>query len=235
MRPTAYYFGTFNPLHWGHLLIAQAALNQLNQTFTGQSWQVVLVPAGQPPNKVGQPNLLPAFLRLALIKLALHALQNPTSLAVCDLEVNRPGVSYTMDTLRVLCPEILSEEAPQQPVVLIMGADTLATLPSWKEAQRLVEVGYFLMAPRFMPSNNQPESLDSFPEGLPASLKGQGLNLPLLPISAQWLRDQKQRLSRPNTGFAELALWYGLLPYYMPGLTGLVWCGLPAEEVDGEA
>lgn len=118
--------GTFDPPHAGHLAIARAACGQLG--LDG----VLFIPAGVPSFKRDK-QVTPARHRLAMLGLAL---QGEPSFALSTLEVDRPGVTYTADTLEALrgmCP-------PSTRLVFIMGGDSLHTLPYWRRVERILEL-----------------------------------------------------------------------------------------------
>jgi len=131
--------GSFDPIHAGHLSVAQQVANQLKLD------EVVLVPAGDPPHK-RRKKLAPAADRLAMVKLAIHGLAR---LAVSDIEIRRPGPSYSLDTVRALKAEL----GPEHEYFFIVGADTVGELPDWhRAAEFLAETGFAVaVRPRFEP------------------------------------------------------------------------------------
>lgn len=116
-------FGSFNPVHVGHLIIA----NYMAQnTDLKQVWFVV-----SPQNPFKQSNtLLHEQDRLHMVRLAID--DNPR-LNATDIEFNMPRPSYTIDTLAYL-----HQRYPSYEFVLIMGEDNLPTLPKWKNAEQLL-------------------------------------------------------------------------------------------------
>lgn len=134
-----FYFGTFNPIHSGHLMIAQAALNQYGATlgFDG----VTLMPAGNPPHRHQESDLLDAVLRLEMARRAIAS--NPR-FTVSDFELTLPGKTYTVETLQKLA----DAGHIQLPVSFIIGADALTKLHTWHQPERLIEMVHFLQAPR---------------------------------------------------------------------------------------
>lgn len=109
--------GSFNPIHIGHLVMAQAAHEQLGLD------RVVLMPAPRPPHKDPR-ELAGGRDRLAMARLAARG---TPWLRVSDLEFRRRGPSYTIDTVRALGGR----------VTLIVGQDTLGEIDTWHEARRL--------------------------------------------------------------------------------------------------
>ncbi len=124
--------GTFDPVHHGHLVIAEEARESLGLD------RVLLVPAGSPPHKPDRP-ATPAMHRLVMAELAVAG--NPF-FAVSRLELDRGGPSYTVDTL-----EALSDQGVREPW-FILSAEALAGLPTWREPDRILELARFAVVPR---------------------------------------------------------------------------------------
>jgi nicotinate-nucleotide adenylyltransferase len=125
--------GSFNPVHLGHLLVAQAAREELQLT------RLFFIPAAQSPFK---PELEPAAApeRLRLLRLAL------AGQADCEIdqqELERGGVSYTIETLRAY-----RRRFPAAALFYLIGADHVAQLPKWREAAELARLAEFVVIPR---------------------------------------------------------------------------------------
>lgn len=122
----------FNPPHLGHLALAQEALWQLGLE------EVVLVPTGEAPHKriADDPG---REQRLAMTRLAAA---DDSRFTVSTLEVDRPGPSYTYETLQLLAGERDSE------LVFVMGADAAVGLESWREPRRVTELARLAVARR---------------------------------------------------------------------------------------
>ena len=125
--------GTFDPIHVGHLAVAEEAREALRLE------RVLFVPAGQPPHK------LPGSVsrvgdRVAMVQLAIA--DNP-AFELSMVEVEREGPSYTVDTV-----EALASANPDAQLHLILSAETFAELPSWHEPGRLFEVARMAVVPR---------------------------------------------------------------------------------------
>jgi nicotinate-nucleotide adenylyltransferase len=125
--------GTFNPPHIGHLVCAQEAHDQLGLD------RVVLMPAGQPPHKAiaADPG---AEARHELCRLAIDGDER---FAVSRLELDRPGRSWTVDTLKAL-----HDESPQDDLIFIVGGDMARSLPTWREPEAVLELATLAVAER---------------------------------------------------------------------------------------
>ncbi len=126
--------GTFDPVHLGHLALAGAARDELR--LDG----VVFVPAGRPVFKTERPVTAAAH-RLAMLELAVAGHEGFT---ISTLELERPGPSYSVDTVAAL----LGEMAAGDELYFIIGADGLAGLPRWHQPQRLLSMCRLAAAPR---------------------------------------------------------------------------------------
>jgi nicotinate-nucleotide adenylyltransferase len=124
--------GTFDPIHLGHLLIAEEAREGLGLE------RVLLVPAAAPPHKPGGM-ATPAVHRLAMAELAIAG--NP-SFFVSRLEMDRGGPSWTVDTLAALAADGI-----EQPW-FIMSAEALAGFPVWREPDRILGLCRLAVVPR---------------------------------------------------------------------------------------
>ena len=118
--------GTFDPVHLGHLLIAEESRVSLGLE------QVLFVPAGRPWLKEGQP-LTEASHRVNMVELATAS--NP-HFRVCRNEVDRPGLSYTVDTLR----ELYAEMGLRAELHFILGVDAFESFHRWKEPEEILDL-----------------------------------------------------------------------------------------------
>ncbi|RLT19521.1 MAG: nicotinate (nicotinamide) nucleotide adenylyltransferase [Planctomycetota bacterium] len=118
------YGGSFNPVHLGHLIAAECCREQARLD------RVLFMPAATPPHKQGQL-LADAADRVAMLTLAVGGHE---AFAVSTIEVDRGGVSYTVDTLAAL-----AERHPHDTLVLVLGPDALAQLPTWREPQTIAD------------------------------------------------------------------------------------------------
>lgn len=130
---TALFFGSFNPIHIGHLALAQYVLNFGD---VDEVWLVV-----SPHNPFKSPkDLAPAEVRL---EMATHATAADDRIKVVDIEMRLPQPSYTINTL-----DALAKSFPNRDFAIIMGDDNLEGLPHWREAQRLINGRTFIVYPR---------------------------------------------------------------------------------------
>jgi nicotinate-nucleotide adenylyltransferase len=124
------FFGSFNPIHHGHLMVASFIANH---TDLQQIWLVV---SPQNPHKT-QSSLLNEYDRLHLAQLAI---EDDTQIKVSDIEFKLPKPSYTIDTLTYL-----QEKYPQHTFFVIMGSDSFQNLPKWKNFEALVKNYQFVV------------------------------------------------------------------------------------------
>ena len=125
--------GTFDPLHWAHLLMAEEARTRFDLE------KVLFIPAGRPPHKdyeVSDPED-----RYAMALLGTAA--NPAFEVSC-IEIDREGPSYSADTLR----QLRNIYGPDAGIHFIAGADEALDLPKWHDAESLPELARFLVVPR---------------------------------------------------------------------------------------
>ncbi len=133
MQRIGLYGGSFDPVHLGHLLVAQAAIEELGLT------RLFLIPAAQSPFKPdSQP--APAAVRAQMLRLAFAGNVN---CEVDEQEIQRGGVSYSVETLRDY-----ARRFPQVELFYLIGADNVAKLPQWREAAELARLARFVVVPR---------------------------------------------------------------------------------------
>ncbi|MGA2176922.1 MAG: nicotinate (nicotinamide) nucleotide adenylyltransferase [Verrucomicrobiota bacterium] len=159
--------GSFDPVHLGHMLAAQAAREEAGLT------RVFFIPAAQSPFKpAAQP--APAEQRLRLLRLALAG---DTAAEIDDQEIRRGGVSYSIDTVRAY-----AKRFPEAELFYLIGGDQPAQLPFWREAGELARLAQFLVIPR--PGEVVAE--------LPAPFRGQVLSGFPLAVSSSEVRRRIQ-------------------------------------------
>lgn len=144
MRPLAIFGGTFDPIHIGHLTVAWEAAELLDA-------DVHLLPASVPPHR-GTPTASAAQ-RVAMLHAALAG---QSRLTLDTRELDRRGPSYTVDTLR----ELRAEQG-DRPLVLLLGADAFAGLPSWHEWLALFDLAHIGVLSRPGVSTVLPAALDA--------------------------------------------------------------------------
>jgi nicotinate-nucleotide adenylyltransferase len=126
--------GTFDPLHWVHLIMAEEARTRFDLE------RVLFIPTGQPPHK-SDYRVSSAEDRYAMVLLGIAS--NP-AFEGSRMEIEREGPSYSVDTLRRLRDECGRDAG----IYFIVGADEALCLPQWHEADRLPDLTRFLVAPR---------------------------------------------------------------------------------------
>jgi len=160
--------GTFDPPHWGHLLLAESVRDQYSLE------KIVFIPAFIPPHKQDEKISKPEH-RISMLQLLAD--ENP-GFAVDRREIDRTGVSYTIDTIS----EIRKEQglAPEH-IGFLIGADNFLDLESWKDSDTLVEECRILVAQR-----------PDFPLGETDKYTNsvEFLNLPKIAISSTLIRDR---------------------------------------------
>jgi nicotinate-nucleotide adenylyltransferase len=128
--------GSFNPIHHGHLICARSVAE------TAGFQKILLIPSGQPPHKTQATDLADASDRLNMCKLAIEsaAVTSDIFFELSDVEITRPGPSYTIDTTRQMRKLGLSQ------INWLIGADMLNFLPNWHQpAALLAEVNFLIM------------------------------------------------------------------------------------------
>lgn len=166
--------GSFDPVHIGHLWIAEAALESLELN------EIRWIPAATSPLKPHGPVASDED-RLQMLRLAVSGCENHI---VDDREIRRGDVSYTVDTIAGL-----HQEHPQAELLLIIGSDSLASIREWHEPQRLIE----LTVPAVVQRGGE-EQLDfSVLEGLADQarielIRKHVISMPLIEISSRDLR-----------------------------------------------
>ena len=140
--------GTFNPIHIGHLIIAQDAMEQFGLDC------VKFIPSATPPHKKYEGNATAAQ-RLAMVRLAIRG---NARFEADDIEIRRGGTSYSVDTLTSL-----RRRDPQAQFYFIIGADSLQELHRWREVGRLVRLCTFVIVvrPGFEPRRVVDPKLDA--------------------------------------------------------------------------
>jgi len=154
--------GTFDPIHYGHLIIAERAREQFNLDF------VIFIPCGIPPHKK-KVYALPED-RLNMVKVAI---ENNPFFKVSDIEIFKKEVSYTYNTLKEL-----KKKMPDYEILMIIGEDSLYDIPNWYKASELVKEVIFLVAKR----SENPKFNINFP------INYKIVDSPFIDISSSYIR-----------------------------------------------
>lgn len=158
--------GTFNPPHYGHIRVAQRALDQYSLS------KVLFVPSGVPPHKEVACGVTP----MQRYEMVRRAIQGHPGFDVSRIEIDRNGPSYTVDTIREL-----SKHYPQG-ICFIVGADLVLDIESWKEPHALLAEVPFVLAPRHGIGN------EAFSGGWFRKADLRFLDMEEVDLSSRWLR-----------------------------------------------
>ncbi len=151
-KPVGLLGGTFDPIHYGHLRLAEELAEEL------QLEQVRFIPAGRPPHR-GQPRAAAAH----RLEMARRAVAGNPRFVIDTREIERDAPSYSVDTLSALRAEL----PPATPLVLFMGGDAFLGLTTWHEWLRLFDLAHIAVAHR------PGYSLASWEDALPDALRKQ--------------------------------------------------------------
>lgn len=178
MQDLGLFCGTFNPIHLGHLMMAECARDQF------QLDKVLFITTPAPPHRPS--GLLDAEARH---KMVVAAIADNRFFEPSRLELDRAGTSYTVDTVRAV--ESLYGEDTR--LNLIIGEDNLAYLKQWRECAQILTLCRLLVAPRHFPSPNPKYAFASPGSKRLPEAAIEMIDFPLVPISASEIR---LRLSR---------------------------------------
>jgi nicotinate-nucleotide adenylyltransferase len=166
--------GTFDPVHLGHLAVAEEARQQVGLE------EVIFVPAGHPYFKA-LARISSSQHRINMLNLALVG---KPYFRVSLLEIERPGPSYAVDTLARLRERL----NPQDELYFILGWDSLLTLPRWEQPERLIELCQLIAAPR--PGFSRPD-VNLLESELPGvSRRTMVMDQPVIDISSSDIRER---------------------------------------------
>jgi len=177
MKKIGLFFGSFNPIHIGHLILANYILEN------DDLYEIWFIVSPQNPFKSNR-NLLNEYNRLEMVDLAL---KNYPKMKANDIEFNLPRPSYTIDTLTHL-----SEKFPNYEFCLIMGEDILESLPKWKNYEILIKNHKLIVYPRiFSERKKNNEYLQNANINI--------VNAPIIELSATQIRNmiKKDKNIRP--------------------------------------
>ena len=165
--------GSFNPIHIAHLIIADRFVDQM------QLDQCIFVPVFKPPFKIGDSRLAPAQDRIAMVQAA--TMQHPR-FAVSDVEIQREGISYTIDTIRHL-----ASTHPGSEIFILIGSDQAIEFVRWKQWEDILNEAQLCIVRR--PFLLTPEMDERITEMLTFGGKGPvWVGAPLLEISSTDIR-----------------------------------------------
>jgi nicotinate-nucleotide adenylyltransferase len=164
--------GTFDPVHLGHLMIAEEAKTALDLS------EVLLIPAGQPMSRPNE-NITPAKHRLAMLQLAV---EGKPYLKVSSMEIERKGPSYTADTIAEIKNNSVGSE-----LYFILGWDSLAQLPDWHEPLKIINQCTLVVVPRPGYAKPSLKALEGILPGI--TQKVIFLDKPRIDISATEIRE----------------------------------------------
>ena len=137
--------GTFDPIHLGHLRTAEEVGEKLGLE------KVFLIPSASPPHKTNGP-VTPFQHRLAMARMAAQA--SPL-LEAMDIEGQRPGLSYSIETLK----ELQQMHCPEPELFFILGTDAFLEIETWREYRRLFDYAHFVVIQR---AGHEEKKIDSF-------------------------------------------------------------------------
>lgn len=181
MKNILLFGGTFDPPHIGHLLMAQLALEQ---TTADEVW---FLPAPAPPHKSEEQHLSYS-LRVQLVEALIRGYRE---MRLCEIESTLPKPSYSADTVRACL-----DKYPDCRFQFLLGSDSLASLPSWHEADVLAELIEFVVAVRTgFPFE---ETFAVVSSQLP-ELRASVIEMPVVDVSSTFLRD-RLTLGQPICG-----------------------------------
>jgi len=168
--------GSFDPVHYGHLILAETCREACELD------EVWFVPAATPPHKIGQARAA-ARHRLAMLQLAVT---DQPEYVVSAVEVERGGVSYTVDTL-----ERLRADRPQASLNLLLGSDSLRDFPTWREPRRIAALATLVVVRRAGQSEHDVRRwCDELPNRLGGTANCRVVEMPAIELSSSDLRQR---------------------------------------------
>lgn len=169
--------GTFDPVHRGHLIVAEEARTRLDLA------EIIFVPAGQPWLKVNS-HITPAEHRVAMVRLAI---KGKPYFKLSTMEIERPGPSYTVDTMA----ELKNQFGEKVELFFILGCDSFTEFPRWHQPARLITLCRLVVVPR---PGCPPPDLNGLETALPGlSARAVLLDKPEVDISATGIRERVAR------------------------------------------
>lgn len=135
MMDIGIFGGSFNPIHIGHLIVAEEVFQQRKLS------KILFIPTGISPHKESG-GLIDAFHRYEMVK---QAIDDNEHFEVSDIEIKRSGKSYTIDTLKIL----REAYGPEHNLYLILGTDMINEINTWKDIETLSDLCHFIVVNRF--------------------------------------------------------------------------------------
>lgn len=164
--------GTFNPIHIGHLILAEQALDQYELD------KILFMPSKKPPHKVNQP-IESDYHRLELVKLAI---ENHPRFSISTMELEREGMTYTVDTLK-----ILTKQYPNKKFFFIVGGDSIFQLETWYKPEEIMKMTHILAASRYgITEKRMIDQIQYLTETYHGSIEL--LKIPIIDISSNMIR-----------------------------------------------
>lgn len=164
--------GTLDPIHIGHTIVAQSALNELNLD------KIVFMPSGNPPHK-DIKNISTNFHRKNMIELAINSNKD---FMFSDFEMNRSGIIYTSDTLRMI-----NEINGELNLFFIMGADSLLAIETWHNPKEIFKYCTIVVADRDYQYNKTTKYIDELKKKYDAKIEF--IKSPLIHISSSDIKN----------------------------------------------
>lgn len=165
--------GTFDPIHYGHLFIAQTALYEEGLD------RVIFIPTGRPPHK-RESRVTEGCKRIHMLRLAVEA--NP-KFHVSTIEVDRKETSYTIDTIR----QLQEDYGQDTQLYFIMGSDAFNYIESWKQYRELLKMVNFIVMTRQLGNYQElDDKINLLREGHGANIRK--IQIPFLQISSTDIR-----------------------------------------------
>ncbi|MDO5022333.1 MAG: nicotinate (nicotinamide) nucleotide adenylyltransferase [Eubacteriales bacterium] len=161
--------GTFDPIHLGHIRMAEIALEELNLN------KLYMLPSGDPPHKIKESSATHRY------NMTVLACKKNERLFVSKLEIDRKGISYTLDTLVEI-----KKLFPKEPIMLIVGSDSLHSFPSWHEPKKIAALCSMAVVLRNEESSDLQPVLENLKENF--NLKAQVFKQKGLNISSTQIR-----------------------------------------------
>lgn len=173
MKRIGLFGGTFNPIHTGHLILAEEARIKADLS------KVIFMPAGDPPHKSGM-NIIKKEHRYNMVKLAV---EDNLYFEVSDLEIYRKGKSYTYETIKTL-----KNLYPEDVLYLIIGFDTLISLNTWKSYESMLRSVNVIAANRGNDKKLMEETVESMNKRYKSSIEI--IDIPDVKISSSDIRNR---------------------------------------------